>query len=467
MGLQEVLHNFSLKRDASTLVSLQSVEPVKIITAYEAVKVLLGGAELISLPAQFDSAYWVALARQTHVNNTWENLRLKDLKHISFCLWCKSDVLANDMSFLKAFYGQCIKHHKKSICKAWVWSYLINYKQEDEATYNVGIHIKQFVEHWDWPWLDRHKEFGLFHSSAAKDMGEFILISPRVACDLMAERGLTDRSLQQGGLALACFENALRLYIDIANRTAPHDVINFIDKLKNWACLGTSEFVYELAKTRFMESLLLPWISIEPPEDVKKKTQNLLIDMFGDPRLNSHKWHIDESAKSVIFRWLVKSSLEQFLKVVDELADDYQWEYRRAFWMGYYNKGVISDAWVAFARNGELEVKRLAQQHSEDSWLSFGVLENYTNKDHAVLILKLGDITIADFSHMGKCRIWKTASLDAPKLGQKSYTRKSLAMNFSDEFAHNSSVSFAWQRKIAEKIRQMTGINLAEQDYTP
>ena len=158
-----------------------------------------------------------------------------------------------------------MQHNKKSLCNAWIWSYLTNYKQDDEATQNVGEHIKKFIKNpdWDWAWPERHEDYGLFNATASKKMGGIILSDPRAARDVMIECGLTDQTLQQSGLAAACFQHALSRYADIAPNNTPLVVMHFINKLKDWACLGTSVFAYESLKAHFMESLLLPWVTAD------------------------------------------------------------------------------------------------------------------------------------------------------------------------------------------------------------
>ena len=42
---------------------------------------------------------------------------------------------------------------------------------------------------------------------------------------------------------------------------------------------------------------------------------------------------MSQDARAVFRRWLVKVALDQFLDVIDKLAAERMWRYRRAFWM--------------------------------------------------------------------------------------------------------------------------------------
>lgn len=128
---------------------------------------------------------------------------------------------------------------------------------------------------------------------------------------------------------------------------------------------------------------------------------------------------------------------------------------------------VISDAWVAFAANGEIEVRRIARKTKDESWLSMGKLTGAGDPDHAVLILRIGDLMIADFSHNGKCRIWKSRNIHVPKPYQHQYARSSLMDSSADwDFIHYSSDRYHWQAEVADRIRQQTGCSVSQRDYS-
>ena len=120
------------------------------------------------------------------------------------------------------------------------------------------------------------------------------------------------------------------------------------------------------------------------------------------PRLHPGQWgSVDDAAKIVIRRWLTENSLEQFLRVVDRVAPTYQWTHRRAFWNAYFKKGYVLDAWVAFGRDGAKLARSVAADRQEDVGMAYGQLYRPPNSKQAVLLLRIGDLLVADWSRLG------------------------------------------------------------------
>ncbi|MFZ3325517.1 MAG: EH signature domain-containing protein, partial [Methylocella sp.] len=73
-----------------------------------------------------------------------------------------------------------------------------------------------------------------------------------------------------------------------------------------------------------------------------------------------------------------------------------------------------------------------------------GVLSN-----HSVLLMRSGKLTIADWSHNGRCHIWRDGKMEAPKLYQRRYGRDDLIGNSDNGGqAHYGSEQGTWQRQI-------------------
>ena len=129
---------------------------------------------------------------------------------------------------------------------------------------------------------------------------------------------------------------------------------------------------------------------------------------------------------------------------------------------------MISDAWVAFASEGTEKVLRVARQHNDESWKSFGRISGSGDTKHAVLILRIGNIIIADFSHNGKCRIWNSSDNLAPKSYEKYYNRSDFTGSKAEaEHIHSNSRDYLWQGRVAQDIANITGVKLLRRDYIP
>jgi hypothetical protein len=230
--------------------------------------------------------------------------------------------------------------------------------------------------------------------------------------------------------------------------------------LIEWASDDAGKFAYQRAWPDFVEASLLPWEVTEPSEAHK----SALIEMLqrfgdGDPRTKPARWRtvMDRApgAYAVLMRWLTRASVLQFLDIVDRLMPDpaakLMWAYRRAFWMSYLfgdgNTPEIDAAWVAFGDEGARMANRAARESGDISFAAFGK-QNDKTALHAALILRMGDLTIVDWSHSAKYQVWRRRDQGVPELFRPSYPRGSLYSAPIQE-PHPSPSTYTWQRRLA------------------
>src|SRR5690606_24264628 len=140
------------------------------------------------------------------------------------------------------------------------------------------------------------------------------------------------------------------------------------------------------------DACLLPWEEIDPNQQTRDFIEKFLLLHYGDPRIPGPRnlWGaVSESTRSIFLRWLVSVALEQFLQVVDQIALQRQWKYRRAFWTAYFHKGVVEGAWVAFAPQGQSVARNLFGEERGFANLEQGY---NVNAGHAVLLLRIGGL---------------------------------------------------------------------------
>src|SRR5258708_40151805 len=157
-------------------------------------------------------------------------------------------------------------------------------------------------------------------------------------------------------------------------------------------------------------------------------------------------------------------TLEQFLKVVDRVAAAHQWEYRRAFWNAYIEKGWVSNAWVAFASTGAAVARQMAKEADDDLMRRFAVLAG-ASAGQAVLLLQIGDLFIADWSHNGNLRIWRRGNSNSPKLDEPSYIARELRSGSDFDIAHLPPDG--WQTRAESYIRRFTDLRLSSPEFMP
>lgn len=277
----------------------------------------------------------------------------------------------------------------------------------------------------------------------------------------MASTGFTGEIGRQGFIVHVARETARTLYHRLVDNAATmHDVRWFVELCTETGPRGT-QFRFPLIAGPFAEALLLPFQDRDPAPELKDYITRVLLAVLRDPRL--HPWpQVHERAKQVFIRWLIGETIEEFFRLIDRSAEP-KWVYRRKFWMAYYRRGYISDVWVVLGPEARDEAQRMGQTLRLPSG-SYGMLSG-ANRRQSALLLRIGSLTIMEWSHDGACRIWRDPRL-APPLYQRVYDREDLMnRNYDKRILHHSSQDYGWQRKLADYIRDQTGITVTSRDY--
>ncbi|NLH82867.1 MAG: hypothetical protein GX458_18785, partial [Phyllobacteriaceae bacterium] len=185
-----------------------------------------------------------------------------------------------------------------------------------------------------------------------------------------------------------------------------------------------------------------------------------------------HRWTACPISRQIARRWLTELTLRQFLDVVDRVAAENQWKYRRAFWNALWEKDAVDAAWVIFESHGAHEARRMFGEEIE-----FGRFDGPVQPGHAVLLMKIGRLTVAEWSHASPCTVWDAARDEhGPPLYRALYPPETLkkphlAATSEDDLAgrgvfyHRGSASYAWQERIADFLRRHARVNLTRNSY--
>lgn len=286
--------------------------------------------------------------------------------------------------------------------------------------------------------------------------------------EAVLEELMFDASLANSGFEAAAFKE---LCTDTVSRSS--DPAELTNRVLTWArdALVPGEMRFPELAGVTADALLLPWdnANVNPSKLTEASIKQFLISALGDPRFStsSARWStVSEDAKIVLKRWMSRAAVTQFFDIVDATMDTpaskRMWRYRRAFWTSYLNE--IEDAWVVFGTTGASMARRAAHQAEDKSLLQFGTFNTSgAVSTHAVLILTIGQLTIAEWSHNGRCWIWLSSS-GAVSPYQRFYSVHSLRHADWDT-THANSEGYHWQRKIADKISYETGIKKSQNQY--
>jgi hypothetical protein len=235
-----------------------------------------------------------------------------------------------------------------------------------------------------------------------------------------------------------------------------------LETIERWVW-NSNEIRFKNLGATAVGAAIEPFGDTMPGKDLRDRFLSFALNLLGDPRVNALRWQGCLGARDIACRWLTEQSLRQFFEVVGRVAKPEHWNYRHAFWNALYEKNYIHDAWVVFDRYGAAEARRMFQGE-----ISFATFNETVQQGHAVLLLRIGSLIIAEWSHTGSCRVWDTSTGESgPQLYKNRYSKFELQAQDNPEgvFRHSNPTAYLWQRRIAEYLRLRCNIVLSQTDY--
>jgi hypothetical protein len=398
-----------------------------------------------------------------------EALSASELRDAAWCMWTTEPSLASTADVFGRVLNQMEASERRKPARSLAASYMASFGSERPGIDRVAGVLKRLSPTIGQPWTDLDESFSIFSLLSGPTAVARAALRRRVPpSDVLREGGLGSFDAQSG-FAQAASAEALR---EIAETGIGHE-----DRLQFVRLIGLKserELQFADQAPLVADALTRPFTSAMPEKAIRDKYLSLLLGLFGDPRLNPGSWTRMPQAEAIVRKWLTEQSLRQFLDIVDRVAPVKKWKYRRAFWECVYNSGIVEEAWVVFEHACAGEARR-----AYGSIISFGRFNSRGIKTiqngHAVLLMRVGRSLIADWSHDGRCNIWDDAEArTAPRLNKAEYSsdevqHPSMGMNITSgpyfSISHNSPQTYTWQRVVAAKLKNLTGVNVLEGSY--
>lgn len=392
-------------------------------------------------------------------------LDAREARDGAWCLWITEPALSEHPIMLRAVLAAIEQTGRKPPARALATSYLTSFLPQRTGIPETSNTLMSLVSRLGKPWDALQARFVLFdHMRGHENVARAAIHQRTPPSAILQDCGL--RALDaRSGFAKACAEAALRL-IESGVEKDPEVRLDLVRRV---ALDDRHKLAFDDLGPLVANALTIPFTS--PPEKrVRDQIIAQLVDLFGDPRLPKSNWTRMPKAEQIIRRWLTELSLRQFLDVVDHIAVERMWKYRRAFWEAVLRAELITDAWVVFDSQGAQTARRALGKAA-----SFGTFNGAVQTGQAALILKIGRGVVAEWSHNGKCVIWSDAERpDAPRPYIDRYLPHSLRSTHASEdlrkpvyaVSHVSPDSYAWQNKVAAKLHQMTGVRIRQSEYT-
>jgi len=390
---------------------------------------------------------------------TTDRLKLKDLRLFALTIWDPQISNGDNHPLLTSYLEVLNQRRPESAVRTLAREYLSAWPYGTSAWKSVSEFLQRYEPRRAAGFLALAQNNELFSGVApVARIASACLADATNIFSVLENHGL-QADLQSGKFAQAVFKK-------ICDDCSQSGTTIAIEAVIEMSLTADKEEAFAEARAGFAKALLRPWGKYSLPDDLKIKIQSHLVQTLGDPRFGQSKWYgVDDRDIAVIRRWLAGEAIEKFLTIVDKTAEGHMWRFRRAFWQAYFDREIITEAWVVFGAQALRIAKRNKDSFTSDDLFSYGEL-NRAMADQSVLLLRIGEHTIAEWSHNGKVWIWRAGEKGAPALYQSEY--------YSDECrgakfgkSHVSAANGKWQDEVAEEIFNITGLKVSRKNYMP
>lgn len=425
-------------------------------------------------PAQFQLYFTYKKFIAAMRYNQWDALNDRDWKYAPYIFWAGTEKLAGIDQFITKYFNWLKKQTIRSNWRRLIFIYLrdFNYRKEYPSLLKTMAnaiqdafkqpHLKFGLRLWE----NRHSNIGLFADSfdLSNSVNAFIVGANNDWGEFSELTGLT------GELGLSGYADSVGL--EILNRYEHSPTMALFKTIVSFHFSG-QPLRFQNRRVSIIHALISPWNNTGYRDDaLHKNVMELLLKHFKDPRFPNHRaqgWrYVDEYDIKIMCKWLFSENLNQFFAIIDEVANDHHWKYRKAFWKAYFDKDYFDEAWVAFGPDAMIHAQRLFGAN-----FSAGKLENAGQSNQSVLLVKIKDLVLAEWSHNGKCHAWKSNDQYCPTVYQPIHFASHLkqhSMQIKDEYryagiSHQRSENYHWQKLLAYFIYDETGIRIQESDF--
>lgn len=458
MKLRETLQHF----DASLRFSISLPSVPKISRMSREIERVIGPGVAVELTAPRE----IIEECQTAINNgnldtiSTKNLRLFCTAGLSALGECTDPVSASN-----TLLSEVISRSKSSLIKALLLGYLLIADNDAGWVSHLRIFLNSRHEVLAPRWKTRVREYGLLSTDPGAYFSDKFLDEDSQFFDQLSAAGITGVLLTTG-IGKCIFRSVMKT-LGQSDWVLRPDAAEIFAKLKVYLIQEDRfAFVGSDNQKSLCYGMLEPCTKGDPEDDLLVQIKNMLIGQFSDPRVNPGRWgNVDERHVAVLKRWLTRQSMGLLIEVLNRTADDNHWDVRNDFWSYYLDNDLVDEAWVVFGPEASQHAMDLVSNNPDFSASSFGRFKtgggSSVQSNHSVLLLRIDDVVVAEWTHNGRVRLWDRRSAKRPNFYQNFYIPDQLrgARNkYTADDEHNHDRSGQWMRKVDRFINRHTGI---------
>jgi len=313
-------------------------------------------------------------------------------------------------------------------------------------------------------WRDHCSNIYCFRQDGCEKYAMKLLVHQDPVDKILEESGFTGTLAASG--YLRSVQGILLHILSGALSGMNKDVPSIAARIFQFVSPDGKNFRFPETRVSVANDLLLPFEQSNPSETGRDLVREFLLGVLGHPQINQGRWQgVDRRAQEVMLRWLASVALETFFMLLDRTALDRHWRHRRKLWSAYHHNGYIRDAWLVLGGQAAIAARQL-ENRQQLAFAKF-VPGGQVQATHSVLLFRIGDLVVAEWSHSGKCRIWLPGNPSCPRLYQAKYSRRQLVNGSDYEQVHQGAEEGRWQQQIHYWISQRTGIKIPLDEYMP
>lgn len=287
------------------------------------------------------------------------------------------------------------------------------------------------------------------------------------------------RAVDSNNLQIFCVEKGISanilasnygtaLKLEALRLAARSDDENLLRTVSDWAFSG----IVGTPVGAFYEAMLYGVSSETPSPSVQKIIVSVLVEKFGDPRLEpwpgltgANNERRREYCVTTVRRWLSIEYLDLFIRIIEDTAEDRQFKPRKDFWLKYFEKDAVSDITLILASDAGRIARRKRAELENGEHMQWATLSN-SLQNQSVLLMRIGDLIIAEWSHSGAIRFWNARSQNAPRFHEGDYLGAALrngsikvkvGSEYRESIIHHENGQ--WMKWAEQAIRYHTGIS--------
>jgi len=396
---------------------------------------------------------------------TGRPLERSDLRHAPWCIWDGENPLERTPEVLNAYLRHVRETGGKGAYRRLAAAYAVRFPTGSPMLRAVAATLSDLANRFSGTWSEAARSLALFDPDAAPKVIASVALKRGIhPTGVLGSYGLSKLAVNSG-LAEAAFLAGLRELADA--RLGPRDRL---EAIRRWSLTENGTLLFENHRGKVADALVLPHADNVPEKPDRDRMLSFILEQFRDPRLHSERWtHMSDRCVATVRRWLTERSLRQFLDVVDKVANDSQWKYRRAFWWAVYERGLILDACVVFDELGAETARQIFDRSTTFSRWGRGGTKPI-ERGHACLLLRVGSGVIAEWSHNGRYHIWSDSSdPTAPRLHRATYRSNEVMIPHKGiagvAGSHWSPDTYYWQNKVADEVFALTKARVMQSEY--